>query len=302
MISIAQRTSRAVGIAWDSFGGLDDAARSAFIDAAAPYVAAARAEVAAVTDAYLAQVAGTSPVGVDVGEIAYRGGVDIAEVYARPTVTARTAIARGASFAEAITQGRGRAVQLADTDVMTTARTVADAVMRQIPRVKGYRRVPDASACEFCLVASTQRYHVGSLMPIHPGCHCGIAPIVGTTDPGRILDRAAHAQLKADGAIDRISSAKAVARGQRTVDGYREKAAEWRTAAAEAKDPTTAKRYHARAADWDRDADAREARLAKDKAQLKLIRAADPKSIEVHEHGELGPVLYPAGQRFTTAV
>ncbi len=302
VIGVAREAARQVGTAWDHFGGLDDAAMRSFVDAATPVVQAARGETAALTDAYLAGAVEVDPIGVTAADVTYRGGLEVAEVYQRPVVTARTAISRGVAYAEAIAQGRARAVQLADTDAMVAARDVANAVMRQLPGVVGYRRVPDASACEFCLVAATQRYHTNSLMPIHPGCHCGVVPIVGVRDPGRIIDREAHARLKADGAIDRVSYAKAVADGRRQVDDARSKADEWRAqAAAAGDDHAKAARYEQRAKDWDARADARAVKLEADKARLAALRAGDPSSIAVHEHGELGPVLYPAGQRFDGA-
>jgi hypothetical protein len=38
-------------------------------------------------------------------------------------------------------------------------------------------------------VASTQRYHKGDLLPIHPGCDCGEMPLYGTDDPGQIINQ-----------------------------------------------------------------------------------------------------------------
>jgi hypothetical protein len=63
-----------------------------------------------------------------------------------------------------------------------------DAMVHHSSRIVGYRRVTDGNACRRCLLASTQRYHVGDLLPIHPRCGCTVVPIVGTTDPGHVID------------------------------------------------------------------------------------------------------------------
>lgn len=36
-------------------------------------------------------------------------------------------------------------------------------------------------------------------MPIHSHCDCGVAPIVGTDDPGRIVNRDLYRQLRENG-------------------------------------------------------------------------------------------------------
>lgn len=59
--------------------------------------------------------------------------------------------------------------------------------------VVGYRRVlgNNPNHCAMCLIASTQRYHVGDLMPIHPGCHCTVQELWssdGFTRDTQVLD------------------------------------------------------------------------------------------------------------------
>jgi hypothetical protein len=82
----------------------------------------------------------------------------------------------------------------------------------------GYRRVLEgAYSCGLCILASTQRYHKQDLMPVHPGCDCSVAPIIGTQDPGRtindqmVLD--VHAAIQ-----DRFGTSEPGGRGIRTAD------------------------------------------------------------------------------------
>ncbi len=107
----------------------------------------------------------------------------------RPAVTARKALADGKNIADALRIARGRAASAANTDVALAARRGAHDAMARHTQIVGYRRVPNADACVFCLVASTQRYHTGDLMPLHNNCRCAIAPIIGEIDPGQVINK-----------------------------------------------------------------------------------------------------------------
>jgi hypothetical protein len=50
------------------------------------------------------------------------------------------------------------------------------------------RRMTGTGNCALCTIASTQRYRVAELMPIHPGCHCEPEPLPGNKDPGHVID------------------------------------------------------------------------------------------------------------------
>lgn len=199
---------------WASLGNLDDEASARFVTDIVPRVQAAQGTAAAATASYLGRILDTDPVYNPAAALASRG-VDPATVYARVAVEARTAVARGHDWTTAMRFASRRAVTLAETDVQLAARHTASQVLEAAgSRVVGYRRIPDTGACELCLISATQRYHVRQLMPIHDHCGCGVAPIIGTTDPGRIIDHDALAQLKASGAIDRASEARRRARAR----------------------------------------------------------------------------------------
>lgn len=90
---------------------------------------------------------------------------------------------------EAVGRGERRATMLGLTDIeLAVTHTVRERLADE-PRYRYYRRVlTGAENCGLCVVASTQRYRTGDLMPIHPNCDCVVAPIIGDADPGRIIN------------------------------------------------------------------------------------------------------------------
>lgn len=194
----------AVGRAWDRFANVDDTSASRFAETAAGIALAAQTQTAAAVDGYIALALGTvtgegSPAGVDAASVtgaAVRAGAEPVEVYHRPIVTARSALSEGKSWVEAIAIGRARAVQTAATDVSLTQRAATVQAVGANDRIVGYRRTLTGTSCALCATASTQRYRRGDLMPIHAGCDCGVAPIIGDRDPGQVINRPLVQQLK----------------------------------------------------------------------------------------------------------
>lgn len=163
---------------------IGDNGLAAFLAEILPVVLAGRRQVAALTDAYLAQRLGVSlarsvaPQGV-IDTDALRG-VDPAEEYTRPTVMARTALARGGTVEAAVKAGVERVTDLVATDLQLAKTHQAQEVLSSTRGVVGYRRtLTGGENCAMCMIASTHRYSRGDLMPIHPGCDCGVKEIVG---------------------------------------------------------------------------------------------------------------------------
>jgi hypothetical protein len=182
-------------------GDYRDAAAAAFVAQAVPAVMAAQQTMAALTSAYLAHLVamtagGTAaPVGVPAELLSGLRGVPPAEVYRRPYVQVWTDLSQGKDFPTAVAAGARRAQSLAATDLQLAKTSAARHVMADDRRVVGYRRVlVGAHSCGMCIVASSVRYHKSNLMPIHPGCDCAIAPLLGHGDPGRTIDSAILAE------------------------------------------------------------------------------------------------------------
>lgn len=176
---------------WLGLGSWRDRDIANFQRTALPAVAGAQRLMGSMTDAYLSRMIGTAtkgiqrPVGVATGLITGTAlrGVPPSEVYERPFQTVWTALNKGTAIDAAVRQGANRLRSVASTDLQLAKTHTTQQVLSRNPRVTGYMRVPDATACALCLVASTQRYHKADLLPIHPGCGCDVEPIVdGSTD------------------------------------------------------------------------------------------------------------------------
>lgn len=169
-----------------------------------PIVQAAERQVAQVTNAYLTSMSnivdGTNEPArrLDLSQVTGEAtrGVDPAIVYSRPESTVNAALARGSSLSVAVSEGLKRALSLSMTDIqLAKTRTVA----RQGSGSWFRRTLNGPKNCAKCVIASTQRYHRGTLMPIHPGCDCGVQE-EHTIDPGQVINRqlleATHAAVK----------------------------------------------------------------------------------------------------------
>lgn len=173
------------------FFGLEayrDADMSEFLDAALPLIQAGQETSASATEAYInmqMQLLGLDSLGsVDFEEVtgaAIRGGVPPEVVYSRPFKEVWDSLARGVPFDQALENGANRLRRLIETDIQLVHTNTARSMFSRDLTLQGFRRVPTGSfTCALCLVASTQRYKTIELMPIHPGCDCRVAPLVGT--------------------------------------------------------------------------------------------------------------------------
>jgi hypothetical protein len=190
-----------------------DGDAAAFIEQVLPVVLGAQQQMGALTDGYLAQMIadmlGTAPVPAGVRLAEDLRGTPPAEVYQRPFATVRTALANGKSMTEAVTEGRSRLQSITATDMQLARTHATRQALAGDGRIRYFRRVLRGSFnCALCTIASTQRYSKERLMPIHPGCDCGVRPIPGDQDPGQVIDdsllQAAHdAVAKGTGQADR---------------------------------------------------------------------------------------------------
>lgn len=210
--ALRSRVVQFVLAAFDSLGSYRDEDAAAFIERVVPVVLAAQQKMGAITDAYLSAMVAdllggaAAPTGVELDQ-ALRG-TPPDEVYKRPFVTAWTALSRGKQFVDAVAEGRHRLLSITETDLQL-ARTHAARQSMERTGARFYRRRLNGSKnCGLCVIASTQRYRVADLMPIHPGCDCKPEPIPSNVDPGQIIDEQlleeAHAAIaKGTGSSDR---------------------------------------------------------------------------------------------------
>lgn len=182
--------------------GVDDPGMAALVDRVVPAVEAAQIRVANLTAVHLARQAGAKPLDVD-PELVTRGrGVDPETVYQRPIIAARSVLAEHKPFVDAKAAGARRLEQLVTTDVQMAKIRQADRSLRATGRER-YRRVPKGeSTCALCRIAATQPYSVGDLLPIHPGCDCGVDEIPAGLNLDDLLDveallESTHAKVEA---------------------------------------------------------------------------------------------------------
>lgn len=180
---------------WDSLPHYRASAVEDMIEAITPRVTAGQLRIADLTRAYLAECArelGWKVVlpPIDQDEIRGARGVDPRVVYRRPAVDVYTALAAGKPLPQAAAEGRLRLTQLIGGDMQLAKVHASRQSMRGYPEEgQFYRRVlTGRENCALCVVASTQRYYRGDLLPIHPGCDCGVQPLPPGLAVNQVID------------------------------------------------------------------------------------------------------------------
>lgn len=180
---------------WDSLPHYRASAVEDMIQAITPRVTAGQLRIADLTRAYLAQCArelGWKVVlpPIDQDEIRGARGVDQRIVYRRPAVDVYTALAAGKPLPQAAAEGRLRLTQLIGGDMQLAKVHASRQSMRGYPEEgQFYRRVlTGRENCALCVVASTQRYYRGDLLPIHPGCDCDVQPLPPGMAVNQVID------------------------------------------------------------------------------------------------------------------
>ena len=182
-----------------SLGSWRDEDIPRFIDELSPQLIGFKQKAAQAAIAYNGQVAALegkpfvqpSLAEIDLSTEALRNGTNVEDVYRRPFVQMRMALAKNpGDFTAALNTGTLTARSLARTEVQLSRRKVSLFARKYNKNVVGYlRTLTGMESCALCYVASSQRYHKGDLLPIHPGCDCGEMPIYGDSDPGQIIDK-----------------------------------------------------------------------------------------------------------------
>lgn len=231
MAAVRSRVVAYIERAWGSLDSWREADIERFVRAIVPVVEAGQVRTAALTDAYLAAFERTvlggsvAPVGVPATEISYATirGVPATEVYSRVGPTVWSALADGKDLRDAVNLGLRRAVQTAQVDMQRAKTQASVAVFARKDNVVGYRRVLRGSeSCALCIIASTQRYRKRDLMPVHPGCDCGVSPIYGDRDPGQVID-----PNRLEGLQDRLGERFGLDARKSATSGNRTGAGDW---------------------------------------------------------------------------
>lgn len=188
-----------VSRSWSSLADYRDEAIAGWARRTASTVQAGQVRTASLVDAYMAaykaEVIGSAvgPVGIPLDVATGARGVPAAEVYGRMGPEVWSSLSRGLSFDEAVRAGLARALKTAETDLQLAKTHSSRYLIDNDTDAVSYRRVLNGESCTLCSQAATRVYHRGDLMPIHPGCDCGVRPVyedhpTPTPDPGTPVD------------------------------------------------------------------------------------------------------------------
>lgn len=198
------RSSAQVLRLWSGLPGYDRPDVPEFTDAAVQAVESNQIAAGLLVDGYVAKAAGVSPVGITPDVVTgVRNGITTQDAYQRPFLRLWRLRSEGVPEQAAQQQVRNYLSGMAQMDTqLAVSHAMAEASDR-IDGVVGYRRVLTGKSCVFCAAASTKVYHTGQLRPLHGGrprgCDCGVAPIIGDRDPGRVVNDQLLARLKEQG-------------------------------------------------------------------------------------------------------
>lgn len=166
---------------WNGLGSWRDKDYEQLLKVFVPRVEAGQQKVADLTDAYIRRLAldefGAirSGLPLEASTVALRG-VPVAEVYHRPFASAYAELASGKSMTAAVSAGAERLTDLVASGLQLSKTHSAREAMER-SKFQGYQRtLTGRESCALCVIASTQRYTRGDLLPIHPGCDCGVKP------------------------------------------------------------------------------------------------------------------------------
>lgn len=189
---VRTRVLDALAALWGGLDGWRDDDLDRFLATALPLVEAGQRQTGALTVLWLGQL--LEEAGIAVPDVDLDAATDVRpigkrEEYARPFVEVRTVLAQGGTLTEAVQRGGRRLQTLAATDMQLTKTHTSRQITSRQDGFEFYRRTLTGNqSCGLCVVASTQRYFKEDLLPIHPGCDCGVVPIVGDFDPGQVID------------------------------------------------------------------------------------------------------------------
>lgn len=169
-----------------------------FVAQAVPLVQGGQRALAGLTATFIADQATAGlgrpvapPAVPDTEMIGLRAGVDPDVVYRRPFVELYTALKNARPMTDALRLGRVRLSEITEMDLQQTYSRASRAALRALPardRPRFWRRMlTGLENCALCVVASTQRYTVEDLSPVHGGCDCEVQGLWGP-DPGQIIE------------------------------------------------------------------------------------------------------------------
>lgn len=201
---LADLVGLAVRDLFENMARVDRADIARFMSAASPYTQAGASEGADLAAAYLSQLTGTPirPSDLVMPTIKYDD----------PFLRTWHQLSEGYGYDAARESGSSVAEMLGQD---ATRDGAAERMGKPGTATRGYRRVISARACEFCRVVGTQLYRTQASATFgHHGCKCEIVAVPYGPDPGDAINKARLRELKASGAVERVSAARERSRGR----------------------------------------------------------------------------------------
>lgn len=176
---LRQLTVRALTSIWDGLPAYDRQNVDQWLSEVLPVVEAGQRQSVNLTNAYLARSLERQPLGLDTRELTgagVRNGTPPVEVYERPFITLWGGLSDGLRYEDALSKALARAQGTASMDVQLSMRATAEAVDRVDQSIYGYRRVADATACQFCkeVDGAYVKGSSGYVYALHNHCGCGL--------------------------------------------------------------------------------------------------------------------------------
>jgi len=176
---VRARVQMYADLVWSGSSSYHDSDVDRIVAQIAPKVQAGQLQIANLTSAYIASAAsvrrGERIMPVPVNPEVTRGrGVPAIEVYRRPAKTLYRELSKGKTFDVALAAGASRLGDLVMMDLQMAKVRQASASYSATGAQFYGRVLTGLKNCALCVIASTQRYRSGDLMPIHPGCNCGV--------------------------------------------------------------------------------------------------------------------------------
>lgn len=210
---------QAVRNAWTALDRYDAPDVPVFLASVVPLILAAQRQSVSLSDAYIAGVLGRSPLGIDPLPVIarLRGPVSPQIVYRRPFVTVWSGLSDGKPYEDAVRAGLARAEASAALDVQLAHFAGLQAVQDQDPRVRGWRRVADPGACEWCRMIDGAKVKRADASPLHSRCGCALFPLTDSFAPdpvpaGLVHDHGEYGPTLGNPEHDHLTPAEALNR------------------------------------------------------------------------------------------
>lgn len=170
--TVVNRTTPAVQKAWDGLGAYDRSDIATLTDRTAQTLRAAKHASFKASAGYYSTVSGVTVPRMDVTQ------VDAEAELEDPFIATWRAFTMGHDYLDALAAGRERVDAVVANFANSTARQTGDLfATRAGLRSKGWERIPNSGACDWCVLVAGQIYESADTADFgHDRCGCTAAP------------------------------------------------------------------------------------------------------------------------------